>query len=202
MSNSQRHWSFTEAQADMRRAFLEGAPGVLVSGLAWLAAATVGFLRPGPAGAYTLLLAGMSIFPLSVALTRALGHSGMHARGNPLGRLAIEGTLWMLVGIVVAYGVQQLRPGLFFPTMLMVIGGRYLTFQTLYGNRTYWSLGGALCAASFVLAGTRAAPPLAAAAGAGIEIAFAVVLFLQAAQNGDLRAAEVSKGHGNAGRLP
>ncbi len=176
---------FSEAQADMRRAYRDGAPGVLISGLAWLAAGTVGVLRPGTAAVHTLLVAGMVIFPLSVALTKTLGHPGRHSSDNPLGRLAIEGTLWMLTGIVVAFGVHRLNPEWFFPTMLLVVGGRYLTFQTLYGIRAYWLLGGALWAASFTLAALHATPAATAFAGAVIEIAFAVVLFRHAVSRAD-----------------
>jgi hypothetical protein len=32
----------------------------------------------------------------------------------------------------------------FFPAMLMVIGGRYLSFAVVYGLRTYWALGASL----------------------------------------------------------
>lgn len=62
----------------------------------------------------------------------------------------------------------------FFPAMLLMIGGRYLTFATLYGMRLYWALGLALGAAGVVLG--RASTPVQwrAAAGAAIAAIFAL----------------------------
>lgn len=169
-----------DAQADMRRAYFWGAPGVCVSGLVWLAAGMVAAAHSDAAAVLALLLGGALIHPLAVLLTRLLGRSGRHAAGNALGRLAGEGTFWLLAGCAIAYGVHALRIEWFFPVMLLVIGGRYLTFQTLFGVRTYWVCGAVLCAAGLALAMMRAPAVLGAWAGAAIELTFAAVLFSQA----------------------
>ncbi len=80
--------------------------------------------------------------------------------------------------------MSVLRIEWFFSTMLLVIGGRYLTFQTLYGLRIYWVLGALLGATGLALALLRAPPVIGAFAGAGIELTFAVVLFVQAKRGG------------------
>jgi hypothetical protein len=59
--------------------------------------------------------------------------------------------------------------------MLLVIGGRYLVFATIFGMRSYWALGLALAAAGFGLAWRGAGPLPIVAAGAGIELGFAMV---------------------------
>ncbi len=168
------------AQADMRQAYCWGAPGVLVSGLVWLTAGTVAALSSEKASVLTLLFGGAAIFPLSVVMTKLLGHSGKHDTGNPLGRLAMEGAFWLLAGCVIAYGMHVIRIEWFFPAMLLIIGGRYFTFQTIYGSRLYWACGALLCAASLALALARAAVVTGAGAGAAIELIFAVILFAQA----------------------
>jgi hypothetical protein len=61
--------------------------------------------------------------------------------------------------------------------MLLTIGSRYLTFQTLYGLRHYWFAGGALCIAGFAAAALPVPTWAPAAAGSGIEIALASALF-------------------------
>jgi hypothetical protein len=71
--------------------------------------------------------------------------------------------------------------------MLLVIGGRYLTFQTLYGMRVYWALGALLCAAGLLLGMLRAPPPVSATAGAAIELAFAFAVFVIARRQDDCR---------------
>ena len=167
------------AQADMRRAYLSGAPGILVSGLVWLTAGIVAAMGSEKASVLTLLFGGAAIFPLSIVLTKLLGHSGKHTTGNALGGLAAEGTFWLLAGCAIAYGMHTLRIEWFFPAMLLVIGGRYLTFQTLYGLRVYWACGALLCIAGLALALARTPPVAGAFTGAAIELVFAVFVFKQ-----------------------
>ena len=172
--------TFQAAQADMRRAYFSGAPGVLVSGLVWLAAGFVAASGLEKASVLTLLFGGAAIFPLSIILTKLLGHSGKHTSGNALGGLAAEGTFWLLAGCAIAYGMHVLRIEWFFPAMLLVIGGRYLTFQTLYGLRAYWACGALLCIAGLARALARAPAVVGAFTGATIELVFAVLMFKQA----------------------
>jgi len=161
----------------MRENYLNGAPGALVSGIVWLIAGAAAIAVSNETGVYALLLGGALIFPLSVLLTKSLGRRGSHDADNPLGRLASEGTFWMLAGIAVAFGISALRIEWFFPAMLLTIGGRYLTFQTIYGLRLYWVLGAILCALGVLLALLRAPPHVAALAGGAIEIAFAALVW-------------------------
>ena len=168
------------AQADMRRGYTFGAPGVLVSGSVWLAAGVVVLMVSSQAAVLTLLAGGALIFPLAMLLSKLLGLPDGHTKGNPLGTLAGEGTVWLIAGCVIAYGVSTLRIEWFFPAMLLVIGGRYLTFQTLYGLRLYWVLGALLIAAGFALAVLLAPPLVGAFAGGVIELVFAAILFVEA----------------------
>jgi hypothetical protein len=176
-------FTFPDAQSEMREVYFHGAPGVLVSGLVWLVAGGVALGVSQQAAVYALLIGGAMIFPLSLVLTKLLGRRGAHASDNPLGKLAMEGTFWMLAGIAIAYGVSVLRIEWFFPVMLLIIGGRYLTFQTLYGLRLYWVLGAVLCGAGMALAMLRAPVMMSALAGGAIEVVFAGILFLQARQS-------------------
>jgi hypothetical protein len=172
--------SFDAAQAEMRQGHLCGAPGIAVSGFVWLVAGCVALFVGGKAAVITLLVGGMLIFPLGVLLTRLLGRPGTQSPGNPLARLGMEGTLWMLAGIAIAYGLHVLRLEWFFPAMLLIIGGRYLSFQTLYGLRIDWVLGALLCAAGLGLALARAPVAAGALAGAAIELVFSALVFGQA----------------------
>ena len=172
-------FTIANAQANMRDGYHSGAPGVLVSGCTWLVAGLVAAVKSPSMAVLVLLIGGALIHPASVVLSRALGRSGTHVPGNPLGALAIEGTIWLLAGIVIAYGMHVLRLEWFFPAMLLLIGGRYCTFQTLYGLRIYWLCGAALCLAGLALGLARAPAHLSALAGAAIELAFAAVVFAQ-----------------------
>ena len=173
-------FTFDRAQANMRSAYLSGAPGVLASGCAWLAAGLVAAMISASGAVFVLLVGGALIHPASVVLCKVLGRAGAHEPGNPLGSLAIEGTVWLLAGIAIAYGMHVLRLEWFFPAMLLLIGGRYLTFQSLYGLRVYWLCGAALCIAGIALALVRAPAAVSALSGALIELVFAACVFLQA----------------------
>jgi hypothetical protein len=168
---------FADAQRDMRHAYAGGAPGVLVSSLAWAAAALAVWRLSEQAAVLTLFIGGALIFPLSAALCKAMGRSGRHDPANPLGKLAVEGTFLFLLGLPLAYGLFLDHPGWFFPAMLALVGGRYGTFQTVYGARIYWGLGAAMAAAGYAVFASGAPMLAGAAAGALIEMVFAALLF-------------------------
>jgi hypothetical protein len=164
------------AQADMRHAYYGGAAGLLASATVWLAAGVVARVASPDRAVWALLLGGMLIYPTAVLLAKALGRPGTHTPANPLGALALEGTVLFLLAIPLAFGLSRYQIGWFFPAMLLLIGGRYLTFSTLYGLRAYWVCG-ALLAAAGVLTGMSRAPAwVAAVAGAVIECTFAALV--------------------------
>lgn len=171
--------TINQAQANMRDSYFGGAPGLLVSGLVWTIAGLVAAFSGAQSAVIALLIGGMVIHPGAVGVSQLLGRPGAHTKGNPLGALALESTVILLLGIALAFALSRWRLELFFPAMLLVIGGRYLTFQTLYGSRTYWLCGGALAALGFAAALLKF--PVAATAGAGglLELVFAAVVFRQ-----------------------
>jgi hypothetical protein len=59
--------------------------------------------------------------------------------------------------------------------MLLVIGGRYLVFATLYGMRLYWGLGLALAAAGFAMGPMLVPAPVGVIVGAVLETVFGVI---------------------------
>lgn len=81
---------------------------------------------------------------MTVLLNKLIGLSGTHAKGNQLGNLAMEGTIFY--DNVSALGVWPFiaKTEWFFQAMLLIIGGRYVTFTTLYGTRFFWVLGAVL----------------------------------------------------------
>lgn len=172
-------FDLASAQADMRRAYYGGAAGMAASAAAWTAAAIVATRGQSDTAIWTLLVAGMFIHPAGMLLSRIAGRPGAHAKGNPLAGLAGAGTFWLIFSLPLAYAASRLHLAWFFPAMLLVIGGRYLTFDTLFGNRLYWGCGLALAAAGVLLGRALAPPALAAFAGAAIEAAFALAIALR-----------------------
>jgi ABC-type xylose transport system permease subunit len=166
----------TTAQEDMRHAYYSGAAGILVSATVWFVAGGVARLDSPSRAVWALLVGGMLIHPAAVLLAKALGRPGTHTPGNPLAGLALEGTVFFLLAIVPAYALSRYHIEWFFPAMLLLIGGRYLTFSTLYGLRAYWAGGSLLAAAGMLTAYSQAPAWVAALAGALIEYVFAAVV--------------------------
>ena len=167
-----------QAQADMRHAYLGGATGVFASACAWLAAGITAALATERAAIFALFVGGMFIHPVAMLLSKLAGRPGKHDKANPLGRLAIESTVWLLLAIPVAFLASLQRPEWFFVAMLLTIGGRYFVFASLYGLRIYWFCGAVLAAAAFALAALNASSLIAAIAGSVIEFVFAGAVFV------------------------
>ena len=171
-----------EAQQDMRAAYVGGSSGAVASAVAWLVAGIVALEVSSRSAVVALFLGGALIFPVSVVISKALGASGTHSRANPLGALALESTGFMLLCFPIVFAVSLYRIEWFFPAMLLVVGGRYLSFSTLYGMRLYWAFGGVLAMAAYVLFSLSTSPATSAFTGAAIECGFAGLLFVIASR--------------------
>lgn len=138
-----------QAQADMRKGYADGSIGVLTSGTMWLIAALVAYFISAEKAIWALLIGGMLINPVSGIIEKLKGYKGHHPQ-NALKFLAWENTIWMIMMIAVALLLTFQQIEWFFQAMLMIIGGRYLTFQTLYGMKIYWVFGAVLGIAALV----------------------------------------------------
>ena len=129
-----------EAQAELRRAFVGGGPGALVSALVWLAAGLVERAQ-GVALAFALLfIGGMLIFPLSTLCCRLLFRRAKESGGNSLGRVALESTIAMIGGLLAAWLFLPHEPDHVFPLAAIAVGTHYAAFRTVYGDATFWLL--------------------------------------------------------------
>lgn len=163
----------------MRHAYYDGAPGVLVSGLVWLAATFVSTMLGVYQGVWTLLIGGALIHPVSGVLTRALGRPAKAGKGNPLEQLGMASTFWLILCCAMAYGLFLYMPVLFFPAMMATIGCRYLVFASLFGRKLFWVMGATLIGAGIAAFFLAAPPVLAAAMGGAIEVLFASFMLMK-----------------------
>ena len=172
------HLTPTEShQTEMRHAHFNGAPGILVSGLVWIAAALVCRFIGIRQGVWTLLICGTLIHPLSLVVTKLLGRPAKTDKANALNQLAMASTVWLILCCAMAYGLYLLRPELFFPAMLATIGSRYLVFASVFGRSVFSVLGACLIAAAFVALFLTLPPVFVAGLGGVIEILFAFRVF-------------------------
>ena len=168
---------FSEAQRDMRKAYVNGGVGVLVSGIVWVVAGLVTQYVSLPYGMAALFFGGMAIHPLSLLLEKVLFKREKAVTSNPLEMLALQSTPFLIVGLVVAYVVSDSHADWFFAIALLAVGARYLVFQTIYGLRHYVVLGAVLIAFGFVAIWYLQLPPhLVAIAGGVTELLFAIFI--------------------------
>ena len=175
--------TLVQFQTDMRRGYANGSIGIIVSGLAWLISAIVTYQYSASQAVWSLLIGGMLIHPVSVLLYKTIGLSGNHTKGNPLGNLGMEGTIFMIMCLPIAFGLSLQYTQWFFQGMLLIIGGRYLTFSSIYGIKLYWILGAILGVAAYLLFKNNVQSLGTLLTGAIIEILFGLFMFLSFRRN-------------------
>lgn len=164
-----------QLQAQMRAGYGSGWTGIAASALAWAVAAGVAWQGSAQHAITALLAGGVLIFPASLVLGKLLHLPCHHPKGNALGSLAGASTFWLICCLPIAWLLGQQQPAWFFAAMLLVIGGRYLVFASIYGMALYWALGLILAAAGFGLTALSMPAAVIATTGAIVELAFAIV---------------------------
>ncbi|REH01021.1 DUF7010 family protein [Flavobacterium aquicola] len=169
---------FNQAQIDMCKGYANGSIGVIVSGVIWLTSAFTANQYSPKKAIWTLFIGGMFIYPISIIISKFIGLNGTHTKGNQLGNLAMEGTIWMIMCLPLAFGLSLQHTEWFFQAMLLIIGGRYLTFSTIYGNKIYWLLGAILGTSAYLLYNFQVQSFGSLLTGSFIEISFGLFMFL------------------------
>jgi hypothetical protein len=145
------------AQAEIRKAFVGGGPGAVVSALVWfLGAATLS--QTNLRTAFTVLFfGGMLIFPVTTVICRVGFGRSASVKGNPLGLVVLESTFAMIAGLIAAWLLLASQPDATIPVAVLAVGAHYFSFRTAYGATAYWVLGAILsalgCVGLFVLPG-------------------------------------------------
>ena len=172
------------AQSAMRTAHVGGAPGVLVSGVVWVAAGLI-WARYDVAQAFVVLFfGGMAIVPIGLFIARVLLRAPKPVQGNPLDRLGLESTFSLFAGLLIAYALLRISPAFVFPIMAITIGARYFIFRTIYSEGLFWALGTALTGVGVsALLGLVTWPTNIAVVVGVIEVAFAIVLYVRFRQS-------------------
>ncbi len=166
------------AQRDINRAYLGGAPGVLVSGLVWIAASLADTFVSVERGVAVLLIGGALIYPVSTLVCRMLLRVPPAAPDNPLSVLAFESTVALFAGVFISFALLFVAPYLVFPLFAIIVGARYFVFSTVYGNQVYWVVGGALFGIGVFTTISPDMIPVSAALPVGLaEVALSALVF-------------------------
>ena len=132
------------AQADLRRAYTDGGPGIIVSALVWFVAGLT-LQQAGLATAFAVLFfGGMGIFPAALFLNRVVLARTGEGRDNPFGKLVLESTIAMIAGLFAAYLFLPTAPGLMMPVAAIAVGAHFFVFRTAYGDNRFWLMAAVL----------------------------------------------------------
>jgi hypothetical protein len=131
-----------QAQGDVRRTFLGGFAGQLVSAVLWATSAAACTWYSLHLGEIILVLGGFLIFPLTQLLLRIMGHAYALPKGHPMNTLGIQVAFTLPLMLPVVIGIAALRPAWFYPAFMITLGAHYLPFVFMYGM---WQFAG-LCA--------------------------------------------------------
>ncbi|WP_406696899.1 DUF7010 family protein [Sphingomonas glaciei] len=136
----------SDAQQDLRRAYVGGGPGVVISGFVWLAATWINHTAGAGPGFDSLFFGGMLIFPITkLVCRRAFGREN-EFRSNPFGMTVLECTIAMIGGFFAAWLFLKSEPALVFPLAAVAVGTHYFVLKTAYGERLFWLIGGIVAA--------------------------------------------------------
>ena len=171
----------SDAQRDIRRAYVGGGPGVIVSSAVWFAAACAQQWR-GTSFAFTVLFfGGMLIFPVSMLISRLVFRREKEAKGNTLATTTLECTVAMIGGLFAAWLFLPFKPSFVLTLAAIAVGTHYAVFKTVYGLRLFWALGAVVTMIGLFDILVRPIPGGVALAVAIAELAFGIVLTLRGA---------------------
>ncbi len=161
-----------QAQADVRRTFLGGFAGQLVSAVLWAASAAACTWHSLYLGEIVLVLGGFLIFPSTQVLLRILGHDYALPKGHPMNALAMQIAFTLPLSLPIVIGIAALRPAWFYPAFMITLGAHYLPFVFLYGMRQFAGLSAILVTAGVAI-GMYLPKPLSLGAWTTAAILFA-----------------------------
>jgi len=142
----------SDAQREMRAAFLGGYVAQLLIGIIWAIAAAIGAWVSEGAGMATLFFGSALLFPLTRGVLRLMGRSATLSRGNALESLAMQIAFTVPIGFLLVAAATLYERTWFFLAAMVVVGAHYLPFIFLYGMWQFGALAAVLVAGGVVLA--------------------------------------------------
>jgi len=141
--------TLSDAQMEMRYAFLGGFAGQLISGLIWLAASGISVLSAPLYGMIFLFFGCIGIFPLTQLTLRIMGRSAKVSDENRLWALGSQIAFTVPINFLLVGAIILERQMWFFPAAMIIVGTHYLPFITLYGMKMF-----SILAAILIFGGT------------------------------------------------
>ena len=141
-----------DAQREMRRFYVGGFWGQLVSSAVWLVSATLGTWGSPKTSILAAVVGGFFIFPLTRLMLHLSSCRASVSKENPLTSLGMQVAFVLPFSMLLLLPVGLYRLNWFFPALMILLGAHYLPFATLYGMRVFLLLAGILISAGCVIA--------------------------------------------------
>ena len=141
----------SDAQREMRTAFLGGFVGQLLAGLIWALSAAVSTWAAPTYGMAVLFFVSMLLFPLIQLVLRLIGRPARLSEGNALEQLATQIAFTVPIGFILVGAATLYRQLWFYPASMIVVGAHYLPFVFLYGMWQFGLLAGVLITGGVML---------------------------------------------------
>lgn len=126
-----------DAQREIRRGYLGGFMGQLVSGVLWTVSASLATWGSPRQAILVLVVGGVFIFPLTRLGLRLMGHTVDVSSENPLNGLAMQVAFTLPLSLPVVGAAALYEINWFYPAFMIILGAHYLPFVFLYGMRMF-----------------------------------------------------------------
>jgi len=137
----------SDAQRDVRTAYLGGFAGQLASSLIWFASAATATWFSHKLAAEILILGGVFIFPLTQLVLRLMGRPVSLPGSHPMNALGMQCAFIFPLLLPLVFAATTARHSWFYPAVMIALGAHYLPFIFLYGMIEFGALALALVAA-------------------------------------------------------
>jgi hypothetical protein len=140
-----------QAQRDVRRTFIGGFAGQLVSSGVWFLSAASATWLSFRTGFLVLVIGGFFIFPLTQLVLRLMGRPASLPKRHPMNGLAIQVAFVLPFTLPLVFAATAYHHSWFYPALMIALGAHYLPFIFLYGMPEFGVLAGLLIASGFVI---------------------------------------------------
>jgi hypothetical protein len=139
------------AQRDVRRTFLGGFAGQLVSSAVWfLSAATATWYSPG-AAILALFVGGFFIFPLTQLVLHLMRRPASLPKGHPMNALGMQVAFVLPLTFPLIVAATEFHRYWFYPAFMVALGAHYLPFIFMYGMWQFGALSAFLVTAGVLI---------------------------------------------------
>lgn len=141
-----------DAQREMLTRYAGGFYGQLVSGVLWLASASLAAWSSPRVAITTLVVGGFFIFPVTELFVRIAGEKTVLSAANSLRYLAMQVAFVLPLSMLLLLPVGLYRLNWFYPALMILLGAHYLPFMTLYGMKMFAALAALLVGGGVIIA--------------------------------------------------